>query len=51
MLQKYGKEVKVPPKELKYLKKVGKKYKLKDIREANIMRIDNKLKIVDAERK
>ena len=51
MLQKYGKEVKVSSEELKYLKKMGEKYKLKDIREANIMRIDNKLKIVDAERK
>jgi len=50
MLQKYGKEVRVPAKELERLKKIGRKYRLKDIREANIMKIDNKLKIVDAER-
>ena len=51
MLQKYGKKVKVPPKELERLKEIGKEYRLKDIREANIMKIDNKFKIVDAERK
>ncbi|MFH0854947.1 MAG: hypothetical protein V1869_00310 [Candidatus Omnitrophota bacterium] len=51
MLQKYGRESRVRSKELKHLKEVGEKYKLKDIRVANIMKIDNKLKIVDAERK
>ncbi|MFH1072461.1 MAG: hypothetical protein V1743_03455 [Nanoarchaeota archaeon] len=51
MLQKYGKKVKVPAKELEKLKLVGNKYDLKDIREANIMKFDNKFKIVDAERK
>ena len=51
MLQKYGKKVKVPAKELKRLKLVGNKYGLKDIREANIMKFDNKFKIVDAERR
>ena len=51
MLQKYGKKVKVPKEESDRLKKVGAKFRLKDIREANIMKVDNKFKIVDAERK
>lgn len=51
MLQKYGKKVKVPAKELEKLKSIGNKYGLKDIREANIMKFDNKFKIVDAERR
>lgn len=51
MLQKYGKEVKVPEKEILKLKKIGKIYDLKDVREANIMKFGNKFKIVDAERK
>ena len=51
MLQKYGKKVKVPRKELQKLKDIGKKYGLKDIRESNIMKFGNKFKIVDAERK
>lgn len=51
MLQKYGKNVKVPDKELERLKEIGEKFGLKDIRKANIMKIDNKFKIVDAERK
>lgn len=51
MLQKYGKKVKVPEKELKKLKIIGNKYGLKDIREANVMKFNNKFKIVDAERR
>src|SRR5260370_3503303 len=50
MLQKYGKEVAVPPKELKRLKEFGERFGLKDIREANIMKFGNNFKIVDAER-
>lgn len=50
MLQKYGKNKKVPEKEEERLKQIGKKYWLKDIREANIMFVDNKFKIIDAER-
>lgn len=51
MLQKYGRKVrKVPSDEIQKLKDVGKKYHLKDIREANIMKFDNGYKIVDAER-
>lgn len=51
MLQKYGKKVKVPEKDLEKLKIIGNKYGLKDIREANVMKFDNKFKIVDAERR
>jgi len=51
MLQKYGKKTKVPPKELKKLKEIGKKCGLKDIRKANIMKFGKKFKIVDAERR
>lgn len=51
MLQKYGKKVKIPKKELEKLKNIGIKHKLKDIREANVMKFNNKFKIVDAERK
>ncbi len=51
MLQKYGKEVAVPPKELKRLKEFGERFGLKDIREANIMKFGSTFKIIDAERK
>jgi len=51
MLQKYGKKAKVPQHEVNRLKKIGSKYDLKDIREANIMKVDGKFKIVDAERR
>jgi len=51
MLQKYGKEVAVPSKELKRLKKFGERFGLKDIRGANIMKFGNKFKIIDAERR
>jgi len=51
MLQKYGKKAKVPKDEIDRLKEIGSKYGLKDIREANIMKVDGKFKIVDAERK
>lgn len=50
MLQKYGKQVKVSKEKLLRLKEIGRKYNLKDIREANIMKFDNKFKIIDAER-
>jgi len=51
MLQKYGKKTKVPKGEISRLKEIGGKYDLKDIREANIMKVDGKFKIVDAERR
>jgi len=51
LLQKFGGDVNVPDKELKRLKDIGKKYRLRDIRKDNIMKIDGKFKIVDAERK
>ncbi|MEK6884275.1 MAG: hypothetical protein AABY22_31885, partial [Nanoarchaeota archaeon] len=50
ILQKYGEDIKVPEKELIRLKSIGKKYGLKDVREANIMKFGNRFKIVDAER-
>jgi hypothetical protein len=50
MLQKYGKSRNIPKKQLERLKKVGYKYKLKDIKHANIMKFGNNFKIVDAER-
>jgi len=51
MLQKYGKKAKVPQDEFNRLKEIGSKYDLKDINEANIMKVDGKFKIVDAERR
>jgi hypothetical protein len=51
MLQKYGKEVAVPPNELKRLKQFGKRFGLKDVKQANIMKFGNNFKIIDAERK
>ena len=51
MLQKYGEKAKVPKEVINKLKNIGKIHGLKDIREANIMKFDNKFKIVDAERK
>jgi hypothetical protein len=50
MLQKWGEKVQVPHGELKRLKAWGRKVGLKDIRPDNIMRVDGKFKIVDAER-
>ncbi len=50
ILQKYGEDIKVPEKELSRLKSIGKKYGLKDVREANIMKFGSRFKIVDAER-
>ena len=50
MLQKWGEKVEVPNSELKRLKTWGAKMGLKDIRPANIMKVDDRFKIVDAER-
>lgn len=50
MLQKWGDKRDVPINELKRLKAWGRRYGLKDIRPANIMLVDNRYKIVDAER-
>jgi hypothetical protein len=43
MLQKNGKDVTVPARELKRLKRFGERYGLKDIREANIMKFGPKV--------
>jgi hypothetical protein len=51
MLQKYGKDVMVPARELERLQRFGKRYGLKDIRKANIMKFGRTFKIIDAERK
>ena len=48
LLQKYGRESRVPEKTLRKLKDIGKKYGLRDIRPANIRKVDGKFKIVDA---
>ncbi|GEM_PF-4295661 len=50
MLQKWGDKVEVPHDELIRLKEWGRKQGLKDIRPANIMRVDGRFKIVDAEK-
>lgn len=48
MLQKYGKRVKVPEKEIEMLKnKTGLR---RDVKEANVMKFAKRFKIVDAER-
>jgi hypothetical protein len=51
MLQKYGRRVAVPPRQLKRLKEFGEKHGLKDIREANILKVGRPFKIIDAERR
>jgi hypothetical protein len=51
MLQKFGKEVRVPDKEEAKLRRIGQKYGLKDVRKANIMKFGKSFKIVDAERR
>lgn len=48
LLQKYGQESRVPERVLRDLKKIGKKFGLRDIRPANILKIDGQFKIVDA---
>jgi hypothetical protein len=50
MLQKWGERVDVPPDEVKRLKEWGRKWGLKDIRPANIMKVDGRFKIIDAEK-
>ena len=50
MLQKYCEKADVPKNEIIRLKKIGRKYGLKDVRGANIMKVDGIFKIVDAER-
>jgi len=51
MLQKWGEKVIVSENEYKRLKKWGKQHGLKDVRKDNIMKVDGKFKIVDAERR
>lgn len=51
MLQKYGKKANIPEQELTHLKNIGKKYGLKDVRKANILKFGRRFKIVDAERR
>jgi hypothetical protein len=48
LLQKYGKKVKVPPQKIADLKERVASYRLTDVREANIRKVDGKFKIVDA---
>lgn len=48
LLQKYGREGRVPERVLRKLKDVGRKYGLRDIKPANIRKVDGKFKIVDA---
>jgi len=48
LLQKYGKEGKIPTDRLGQLKSIGKRYGLGDIRPVNIRKIDGRFKIVDA---
>lgn len=50
MLQKWGKRTAVTKNELNRLRKWGKSHGIKDVREANIMKVEGKFKIVDAER-
>jgi hypothetical protein len=51
MLQKYGRRVSVPETQITRLKKFGRKNGLRDIREANIMKVGQSFKIIDAERR
>lgn len=51
MLQKYGAPAKVSKEILQKFRAKGKKYGLKDIKEANIMKVDGKFKVIDAERR
>ena len=48
LLQKYGRESRVPTRVLTKLKDIGKQYGLRDIRPANIRKVDGRFKIVDA---
>lgn len=48
LLQKYGRDAHVPESVLRKLKAIGKQYGLKDIRPANIRKIDGRFKIIDA---
>jgi hypothetical protein len=51
MLQKYGHRVDVPKKQIDRLKEFGRKNGLRDVREANIMKVGRSFKIIDAERR
>lgn len=48
LLQKYGRDVNVPARNLRKLKSIGRKYGLNDIRPANIRKVEGHFKIVDA---
>jgi hypothetical protein len=48
LLQKYGTSGRVPPERLLRLKEVGRRFRLTDIREANIRKVEGAFKIVDA---
>lgn len=50
MLQKYGRETRIPDSELRKLKNVGKRFGLGDIRPDNIRKVGSHFKIVDATR-
>jgi hypothetical protein len=47
-LQKYGQKVRVPKEELQKLRRRVRKYGLKDIRAANVRKVEGHFKIVDA---
>ena len=51
ILQKFGEKATISQKEITRLKTIGKKFGLKDVREANIMKFGKRFKIVDAERR
>lgn len=48
LLQKYGTPGRVPPERMLKLKQIGRRYRLTDIREANIRKVEGVFKIVDA---
>ncbi len=48
LLQKFGVARLVPPQQLARLKEVGERYRLTDVRPANIRRVEGAFKIVDA---
>lgn len=48
LLQKYGRESRVPERVLRRLKKIGKEHGLRDVRPANVRKVDGQFKIVDA---
>ena len=48
LLQKYGKKVAIPERELQKLRKIGKKCRIMDIKKDNVRKVDGHFKIIDA---